>query len=194
MDISKEKVMKYFNLQARDYDTSKASQFERQCYPYVLNTLLPIQFNNILDVGCGTGTVLHMILDEKPQVTAYGLDLSEAMLEKAKEKLPKRVELVWGEAEALPYDNKRFDIVLMVGSLNYSTHPEKATQEAYRVLKSGGKLIICDKMVSGIMKFLKEGNNYSEEQIRGFLSGAGFDVINLTRNISGGYIAVGDKR
>ena len=194
MDINKEKVMKQFNLQAGDYDTSKASQFERQCYPYVLNTLLPIQFNNILDVGCGTGTVLRMILDEKPQVKIYGLDLSEAMLEKAKEKLPKRAELVWGEAEALPYDNKRFDIVLMVGSLNYSTQPEQAIKEAYRVLKSGGKLIICDKMASGLMKFLKEGNQYSEGQIRGYLLGAGFDVINLTKNIPGGYIATGDKR
>jgi len=194
MDTNKEKVMRSFNVQATDYDTSKASQFERQCYPYVLNTLLPIQFNNILDVGCGTGTVLHMILDEKPQVKAYGLDLSEEMLKKAKERLPKRVELVWGEAEALPYDNKRFDIVLMVGSLNYSINPEQTIKEAYRVLKSGGKLIICDKMVSGILKLLKEGNNYSEEQMRGFLWRAGFDVINLTRNIPGGYIATGDKR
>lgn len=194
MDTNKEKVMRSFNVQATDYDTSKASQFERQCYPYVLNTLLPIQFNNILDVGCGTGTVLHMILDEKPQVKAYGLDLSEEMLKKAKERLPKRVELVWGEAEALPYDNKRFDIVLMVGSLNYSINPEQTIKEAYRVLKSGGKLIICDKMVSGILKLLKEGNNYSEQQMRGFLWTAGFDVINLNRNIPGGYIATGDKR
>lgn len=194
MDINKEKVMKNFNLQAKDYDNSKASQFVRQCYPYVLNALVPIQFNNILDVGCGTGTVLNMILDEKPQVKAYGLDLSEAMLEVARARLPKRVELVWGEAEALPYDNKTFDIVLMVESLNYSTDPGQAINEGYRVLKPGGKIIICDKMVSGIFKFLKEGNNYSEEQIRGFLSTAGFDVINLNRNITSGYIAIGDKR
>lgn len=194
MDINKEKIMRNFDLQAGDYDTSKVSQFARQSYPYVLNTLLPIQFNTILDVGCGTGTVLRMILDEKPQVKAYGLDLSESMLQKAKEKLPKRVELVWGEAEALPYDNKRFDIVLMVESLNYTTNPGQATKEAYRVLKPGGKLVICDKMVNGLLKFLKDGNNYSEEQVRGFLSRAGFDLINLTRNIPGGYLAIGDKR
>ena len=63
MDTNKERVRKYFNSQAKEYDISKRSQFATRCYPYVLNVLGPIQFNNILDVGCGTGTLLAKLLN-----------------------------------------------------------------------------------------------------------------------------------
>lgn len=194
MDTNKEKIMKTFNEQASEYDNSKSSQFAKRCYPYVLNALIPIQFNNILDVGCGTGTLLNILLDEKPQVSAYGLDLSEEMLEIAQTKLPRCSELVYGEAEALPYDNKKFEMVIMVDSFNYFIDPEQAIKEAYRVLKPGGKLVIADKMVRGIKKLFLDSNNYTEWEMRGFLVKAGFDVVNLMRNIPDGYVATGDKR
>lgn len=194
MDTNKETIMKSFDVQAREYDTSKSSQFAKQCYSYVLNILNPMQFNNILDIGCGTGSLIEKLLDEKPQVRGYGLDLSEEMLQVAREKLPKRIELVYGEAEALPYDNKKFDMVVMVNSFNYFVNPEQSIKEAYRVLKPGGTLIVADKMVTGLKKYFVEGNNYTEYEVRRFFKQAGFDVINLMRNIPNGYIATGDKR
>ena len=194
MDAAKQNLMNQYNKEAPNYDSSKASQFATQSYPYVLNTLMPINFNNILDVGCGTGTLLRKILDERPQVKAYGLDLSEGMLTIAREKLPKRVELVWGEAESLPYDNKRFELVVMVNSLRFFLNPEQAVKEGYRVLKPGGKLVICDMLTSGIMKLFSEKKMLSEIEVRNALSLAGFDVINFMKNIPSGYIATGDKR
>ncbi|MBP3889260.1 MAG: class I SAM-dependent methyltransferase [Cellulosilyticum sp.] len=194
MDVGKEKIMRSFDELARAYDTSKSSRFASQCHSYVLNILNPMQFNNILDVGCGTGSLMGKLLDTKPQIKGYGLDLSEKMLEVAREKLPERTELVYGEAEVLPYDNKKFDMVVMVDSFNYFVNPEQAIQEAYRVLRPGGTLVMAEKMITGFKKYFVDGNNYTEEEIRKFLKQAGFDVINLIRNIPGGYIATGDKR
>ena len=194
MDTSKERIMKTFDAHAEEYDQSKLSQFATQCYPYVLNILLPMQFNNILDIGCGTGTLLYMLLDEKPQVRGYGLDVSENMLTQAKEKLKKYVELVYGEAEALPYDNKKFDLVVMVDSFNYFINPEQAIKEAYRVLKPGGTLVLADKVIRGFRRLFKENNAYLESEVKALFRKAGFDVVNLVHNIPGGYIVTGDKR
>ncbi len=194
MDIDKKKIMKEFDSKARIYDTNKMSQFAVQCHPYVLNSLIPVSFKNILDIGCGTGSLLEKLLKQKPKVRAFGLDLSENMLEVAKEKLPKNVELVYGEAEALPYDNKKFEVVIMIDSFGFFVNPEQAITEAYRILKPGGKLIIADKHIVGLKKLFVNSTCYEEKQIRDFLNNAGFDIINILNNIPKGYLAIGDKR
>lgn len=193
MDNNREKIMKEFDSKARIYDTSKMSQFAVNCHPYVLNSLLPLNFNNILDIGCGTGSLLSKLLHEKPKVRAFGLDLSENMLEVAKEKLPKNVELVYGEAEALPYDNKKFEVVTMVDSFGFFVNPEQAAVEAYRILKPRGQLIIADKRITGLKKLFVKSIGYEEKDIRYFLSNAGFDIINILDNVPKGYLAIGDK-
>lgn len=194
MNSNKEKIMKEFDSKARTYDTNKISQFAVKCHPYVLNSLMPVNFKNILDIGCGTGSLLSKLLYQKPQVRAFGLDLSEKMLEIAKERLPKNVELVYGEAEALPYDNKKFEVVTMIDSFGFFVNPEQAAIEAHRILKPGGKLIIADKRITGFKKLFINNIGYKEDDIRYFLSNAGFDIVNILDNIPGGYLATGDKR
>ncbi len=204
MDKNKEKIRNNFNQEAKEYDRSKASQFAKQSYPYILNTLMPISFETVLDIGCGTGTLLYQILDNKPQVIATGLDFSPKMLEVAREKLPKRVELTQGDAEELPYKDKSFDLVVASDILRYITDPEKVVKEMYRVLKMGGKIILCDFCTINPLRAVKNLFNplskeaglriYGEDEVKNFLSEAGFDFVNYTKVIGNTFIATGNKR
>ena len=204
MDKHKEKIRNKFNQEASEYDRSKASQFAKQSYPYILNTLMPISFETVLDVGCGTGTLLYQILDHKPQVIATGLDFSPKMLEIAREKLPKRVELTEGDAEELPYKAKGFDVVVASDILRYTTDPEKVIKEMYRVLKIGGKIILCDFCIVNSLRAVKNLFNplskdaglrvYGEDEVKDFFTEAGFDFVNYTKVTSNTFIVTANKR
>lgn len=191
MQRKKENSTVSFDEDAQGYDSGKASQFANKCYAYVFNIIRHIQFDNILDVGCGTGTFMTMVLEEKPQVKGYGIDFSNEMLKIASTKVPKRTKLIHGMAEELPYENKKFDLVVMIDSFGYFGDPKQAIKEVYRVLKPGGKLVMADRMGRGIMRYFN--HSYTEQEIRECLMQAGFDVVSLMKNIPGGYIATGDK-
>ena len=66
------------------------------------------------------------------------------MLEKASEKVSSKVTLEAGSAESLPYDSQSFDWVVLSNCLGHIKHQEVALNEAHRVLKNSGKVIITD--------------------------------------------------
>ena len=100
--------------------------------------------DKVLDVGCGTGSQLASYADVGAE--CYGIDLSEAMLEVARDKLGDRAELTCGDATAMPYDDETFD--LSVASLFLHELPtETATAvlgEMARVTKPDGSVLVID--------------------------------------------------
>ncbi len=200
MDKNKEKIKSNFDHEASAYDNSKASQFAKQSYPYMLNTLMPIRFETVLDVGCGTGSLLYEILDHKPQVKAVGVDFSEEMLKVARDKLPKRVELIKGDMEAIPIENKRFDLVIATDILRYCSNPQIVAREMYRVLKIGGKIVLSDFCTVNSLGIIKNifnpsgGDSSSGDKIKNMLMGCGFDFVNYTKVTNNCFIATGEKR
>ncbi len=204
MDKNKEKVRDNFDNMAREYDNGKASQFAKQCYPYMLNTLMPIEFDTVLDVGCGTGSLLYEILDHKPQVKTVGIDFSEEMLKVARNKLPKRVELIKADIEAIPIENKRFDLVVATDILRYCSNPQVVAREMYRVLKVGGKIILSDFCTVSSLGIIKNIFNPtpgdvsltagSGDKVKDMLMKCGFDFVNYTKVTNNCFIATGQKR
>ncbi len=102
----------------------------------------------VLDVGTGTA---HTALAFAPHVaTVIGLDLTQAMLDAgsalAKERGIDNVELRQGEAEALPFDDHSFDIVVARQCPHHFEDVGQAVKEAARVLRPGGKLLILDSV------------------------------------------------
>lgn len=105
---------------------------------------------SVLDVGCGTGTLA--IAAKRfvgPTGSIYGIDASPAMIERARDKAKRagaQVILEEGLAEALPFSDARFDVVLSTVMLHHL--PRKLRQqgvgEMRRVLKPGGRLLAID--------------------------------------------------
>ena len=105
-----------------------------------------VQGKAILIDGIGTGLDLPHL---PPGAHYTGLDLTPAMLRRARQRIPLNlhVELVEGDAMALPFAAERFDIVIMHLILAVVPEPADALREAARVLRPGGRVLILDKFL-----------------------------------------------
>lgn len=93
-----------------------------------------------LDVGCGEGRFCRMMAAQVPEVT--GLDPTLALLERARER--GGAGYVAGRAEALPFSDNDFDLVVSYLSLVDIAEPRAGLAEMARVLRPGGRLLIAN--------------------------------------------------
>jgi SAM-dependent methyltransferase len=96
---------------------------------------------NVLDVGCGTGVVA--ITAARLGAKVFAVDLTPDLLERARENasIAKfEIDFREGDAEALPFDDARFDVVLSQFGHMFAPRPEIAIREMLRVLKPGGTI------------------------------------------------------
>jgi ubiquinone/menaquinone biosynthesis C-methylase UbiE len=101
----------------------------------------------VLLSGVGTGLDLPW-LPRGPRYT--GIDRTPAMLERARRRaasLDLPIELHTGDAMALPFDDARFDCVVLHLILAVVPQPARALAEAKRVLKPGGRILVLDKFL-----------------------------------------------
>jgi ubiquinone/menaquinone biosynthesis C-methylase UbiE len=117
----------------------------------------------ILDLGCGRGAVLLLAAQHLTTGRAVGVDLwrsvdqsgnsAEATQRNAiAEGVADRVELHTGDMTALPFEDNSFDLVLSSLAIHNISGPagrEKAINEAVRVLRPGGRLVIADIRATG---------------------------------------------
>lgn len=100
--------------------------------------------DRILDVGCGTGALLHCLASVHPPENLVGIDPVAQMRDRARRKLPSPVELREAWAESLPFDDGAFDVVLSCNMFHYLPDPPTALREMSRVLRPGGRLVVTD--------------------------------------------------
>ena len=91
----------------------------------------------VLDVATGAGYVAA--LAKRRGAQPVGLDFSEAQVKLARSTYPD-VEFRRGDAQALPFEAEIFDAVVIGFGLNHLPEPEQAFREAFRVLRSGGRM------------------------------------------------------
>jgi SAM-dependent methyltransferase len=94
----------------------------------------------VLDIGCGTGVVLGLLMRDF-DVQGVGLDASSKMIDAARRELPEVAEFHIGSAESLPFADATFDAVLMRLVVHLIDRP-RAFAEALRVLRPGGRFVV----------------------------------------------------
>ena len=103
----------------------------------------------VLDLGCGSGLDLYLYARAVgPQGKAYGLDLSEAMIAKARRNMQslevENVEFLCGPADAIPLPDASVDLVTANGIYNLSPDKDVVMREVARVLKPGGRTVFAE--------------------------------------------------
>lgn len=102
----------------------------------ILDTFDDLSRKRFLDVGCGTGELTAAAASRG--AAAQGLDFAATMVEKASQKYP-HIRFTEADAEQLPYPDASFDGVVCSFGLLHMANPDRALQEARRVLKAGGR-------------------------------------------------------
>jgi arsenite methyltransferase len=148
----------------------------------------------VLDLGSGGG--IDVLLSARrvgPTGKAYGLDMTDEMLELARENQRnagvENVEFLRGEIEAIPLPDSSVDVIISNCVVNLSADKRKVVAEAFRVLKPGGRFAVSDVVVRGEVPSEVRQNMelwvgcvagaLTEREFETYLAGAGFDDISI---------------
>ena len=115
----------------------------------MMDWLAPRAGQDLLDVAGGTGDIAFRFLKRAPSAKATVLDMTQSMLiegQKRAEAAHMADNLNWivGDAMALPFENNRFDVYTISFGIRNVTRVQDALNEAFRVLKPGGRLMVLE--------------------------------------------------
>jgi ubiquinone/menaquinone biosynthesis C-methylase UbiE len=152
MDI-KQKQEAYHDWEATTYEEKFSISYDQRCIDYARDRFRKVVpegavFHRVLEVGAGTGFFLINLAlgDCLGDAGLEATDISEGMLEVCRrngEEHGLQIATRQGDAEALPYDDDSFDLVIGHAFIHHLPVPGIAIREMYRVLKPGGTLVIA---------------------------------------------------
>ena len=108
-------------------------------YQVVLKQLELSEKDRLLDAGCGSGLFTHLAARTGAEV--IGVDAAQGLLELARTRNP-QISFLQEDLETLPFKDNNFDVVTGFNSFQYAGSFENALQEAKRILKPGGRLVL----------------------------------------------------
>jgi demethylmenaquinone methyltransferase/2-methoxy-6-polyprenyl-1,4-benzoquinol methylase len=157
----------------------------------------------VLDVATGTGALaLEIVRSTSGAVSVTGCDVNERMLSVAAERVARArapIELVRGDAMALPFDDGLFDAATLAFAVDDMPDRDRCIREIHRVLKPRGKLALLElaqpdteplrtayRMYLRTFRLVRKGYDHLEHEILGY-RGAGAVEALLVRSGFGEY-------
>ena len=134
----------------------------------VVKLVLERKAKNVLDIATGTGD-LAIMMAKKNIDSITGLDISPGMLDIGKKKvsaegLDKKVDMIIGDSEKLPFKNDCFDAITVAFGVRNFENLETGLAEIYRVLKPQGSFIVLETSQPSSM-FVKQGFQFYSKYI-----------------------------
>lgn len=133
-----------FDEVAQKYDRTNAVLSMGNSWLWRMQTvraIAPRAGERLLDVAAGTGTSSAALAHAGVEVVA--VDFSPGMIDVGRRKHPK-ITFVEADAASLPFTTNEFDAVTISFGLRNIENPRTALKEMYRVLKPGGRIVICE--------------------------------------------------
>jgi ubiquinone/menaquinone biosynthesis C-methylase UbiE len=142
----------------------------------------PAKIDSVVDLGTGTGRMLELLSPQSRQLV--GIDSSREMLAFARANIEKQglknAQLRHGDIYALPIADGFADLVCLHQVLHFLDDPQRAIQEARRIMAPGARLVIVD-FAPHDLEELREDHahrrlGFSDEQVQSFLVRAGLKL------------------
>lgn len=191
----KKLTIREFTKAAEVYETDHAGIYEmcKDDYPYIEKELSHINYQDLLDCGCGTGPMISLLYEKDKSKHYVGLDLTPKMIEVARSKKLKGTEWVVGDCENLPFEDESFDVIICTNSFHHYPNPQNFFDSAKRVLRPGGRLVLQDYTAPAPILWLMNHTEmplanlighgdvgaYSLGQIKGFCDTCGLKIEKL---------------
>ncbi|MCY3768833.1 MAG: metalloregulator ArsR/SmtB family transcription factor [Gammaproteobacteria bacterium] len=173
-----DRAAEYFRKNAGDWDSiRKLAVPDTDVEKKLIECLGPDQPKLFLDLGTGTGRILEIL---SPHIEkGIGIDLSREMLLVARSNLDSagtaNCTIRQGDLSQLPIEDESVDAISIHQVLHYLENPRRVIEEAARVLKPGGQLIIVDFLPHDL-EFLRENHahrrlGFSDQTISSWATG-----------------------
>jgi ubiquinone/menaquinone biosynthesis C-methylase UbiE len=190
VSLSGREVQAFFERVATDWDAMRVAYYDERVIERMAAVSSLDARMTVTDVGTGTGFVAAGIAPRVKRVLA--VDNSPAMLEVAKKNLGElgvaNVDLLEGDARALPLESGSVDAAFANMVLHHAEDPGAMLREMARTVKHGGVVAIVDE-VEHSYEWMREEHadvwlGFKKEQVEGFfreagLSGYGYEAVGM---------------